>query len=223
MKDWKTLHTLSRYLDDFSTRYPAVGRGPLEQALALLIPAVSTGATLYLCGNGGSAADADHIVGELMKGFVLKRPYPREFRTALTAADPEKGPELAAVLQQGIRAFSLNAQVPLTSAFANDVNYEMTFAQQVAALGRPGDILWCLSTSGNSANVLYAAVAARARHMKIYSMTAASGGKLKSLSDFCFTAPAEETFKAQEYHLAAYHCLCLCLEEYMYGEENRND
>ena len=218
MNDWKSDKFINPILEDFETRYPLMGMDMVTPALDILIPAIEKGKVIYTCGNGGSAADADHIVGELMKGFVMKRLYGDDFRRKLETADPERGTILADSLEQGIPAICLNATGSLTSAFANDVNYEMAFAQQLAVLGKPGDILWCLSTSGNSANILYAAAAASARGMKVLSMTSASGGKLKGKSDYCMNVPETETHKAQEYHLPLYHCLCLCLEAYFFGE-----
>ncbi|MDC7240243.1 MAG: SIS domain-containing protein [Spirochaetales bacterium] len=218
MTNWKSDKYINPILEDFESRYPRMGRKMVEPALDILIPSVEAGAVIYTCGNGGSAADADHIVGELMKGFVMKRLYGDEFRKDLEAADPERGAILADSLEQGIPSICLNATGSLISAFANDVNYEMAFAQQLAVLGNPGDILWCLSTSGNSTNILYAATAARARGMKIISMTSESGGKLKGISDCCLNVPETETHKAQECHLPLYHCLCLCLEAYFFAE-----
>jgi len=218
LADWKSNRKISEILGEFSERYPAVDRSMVEDALDLLIPAVEGGGTLYLCGNGGSAADVDHIVGELMKGFVLKRLYGQDFASKLEAVNPEMGRDLAAGLEQGIRAYSLNSQIGLTTAFANDVNYEMAAAQQLAVLGTPKDVLWCLTTSGNSKNILFASVAAKAKGVKILAMTGATGGKVKAYADCCIAVPETETFKVQEYHLPVYHCLCLCLEYYFFGE-----
>jgi D-sedoheptulose 7-phosphate isomerase len=223
LKNWKAIKSINSLLDEFTKRYPAINLHFMKQALDILIPATAKGHRFYICGNGGSDADASHIVGELMKGFIKKRPYDKKFTKALIEADPNRGKELAEKLQQGIPAFSLNSHSALISAFANDVSYEMAFAQQLAALGKSGDVLWCLSTSGNSVNVLYAVVAAKAKGMKILSMTGESGGQVKKYSDCCITVPEKETFKVQEYHLPIYHCLCLCLEEYMFGELKDNE
>jgi D-sedoheptulose 7-phosphate isomerase len=217
VKDWRTRGKIPQHLADFEDRYPDLVKDFLDSALELLIQTVEGGHTLFVCGNGGSAADADHIVGELMKGFLLKRPYPKEVQKDFLIADSDLGKDLTENLQQGIPAISLVSPPGLNSAFANDVNYEMAFAQQVAVLGKPGDLLWGLSTSGNSANVLYAAVAAKSQGMKVLSMTGESGGKLKAYSQVCLAVPEKETFKIQELHLPLYHCLCICLEEYFFG------
>lgn len=162
--------------------------------------------TLLLCGNGGSAADADHWAGELLKGFASRRP--------LAAAERARLPEpLAAKLQSGIRAIPLCGFPALTSAFANDVDPDLTFAQLVHTLGRPGDVLIGLSTSGDSKNVLHAATAARARSMKVLGMTGQGGGALKGLSDIWIGVPARSTPAVQELHLPIYHGLSLMLEE----------
>lgn len=226
MKDliyWRELPGLGMLLDEFKNRYLNINLSQIESALDILIPAVLNGRVIYTAGNGGSDADAHHIVGELMKGFIKKRRYGKDFTAAATAVDPLIGKELVEKLQQGIPALSLSSQPALNSAFANDVDYNMSLAQVLASLGKAGDVLWCLSTSGMSQNILYAAVTAKAMGIKVLSMTGKDGGKLKEYSDCCITVPEEETYKVQEYHLPIYHCLCLCLEEYMFGEHAYNE
>jgi phosphoheptose isomerase len=169
--------------------------------------------TVLLCGNGGSASDAEHIAGELLKGFLLKRPVPPEMRAKMTeTAGETDGNYLADNLQGALPAISLVSQSAITTAFANDVAPDMAFAQQVYAYGRPGDVLIGLSTSGNSKNVLNAVKVAKTLGMKTIGMTAAGGGKLAALCDATVKAPAEETFLAQEYHLPIYHALCAMVE-----------
>jgi D-sedoheptulose 7-phosphate isomerase len=167
---------------------------------------------IMTCGNGGSAADAGHIVGELMKGFKLKRPLtPGECET-LKKAFPDKGDYLATHLQRGIPALSLSDQVAITSAFINDVAPDMVFAQQVFGYGKAEDVLVALSTSGNSRNVVNACRVANAFHIKTIGMTGESGGEMKDICDVTIRVPACETYRIQEYHLPVYHTLCSMLE-----------
>jgi D-sedoheptulose 7-phosphate isomerase len=162
---------------------------------------------VYLCGNGGSAADAEHIVGELMKSFAFKRSIP--------ASDWEEvGDEaISANLEGALRAVALTGHSSLSTAFANDVNPGMVFAQQVYGYGRKGDVLWALSTSGNSENVLHALTVARGRGLKCIGMTGQEGGAMRELCDVCICVPEIETFKVQELHLPVYHALCRMLEK----------
>jgi D-sedoheptulose 7-phosphate isomerase len=173
---------------------------------------------VLICGNGGSAADSEHIVGELMKGFKLKRPIPQTARAALARLFPEKGADLADHLQGALPAISLTGHPALSSAFANDVRADMVYAQQVYGYGRPGDMLIALSTSGNSTNILNAAKIAKAFGMAVLGMTGQGGGKLSELSDVCIRVPAEETYRVQELKLPVYHALCAMLEEEFFGE-----
>ncbi len=178
----------------------------IAQAFALLGGCFAGGGKLLLCGNGGSAADAEHWSGELLKGFKSLRPLPEPERRGLP-------PALAARLQGGLPALPLTSFIALSTAFANDVEPRLVFAQLVWALGKPGDILAAISTSGNAANVCDAAVAARARGLRVLGLTGESGGKLAPLCDVCVRGPATETFRVQEFHLPIYHCLSLMLEE----------
>jgi len=164
------------------------------------------GGKLLLCGNGGSAADCDHITGELMKGFLLKRPVPDTF-----AAHPALDGE-GRLLQGALPAISLVGQTALSTAFANDVDPEMIYAQQVYGLGNAGDVLLGISTSGNAGNVCRALRVARALGMKTIGLTGESGGKMHPHCDICLCVPAAETYRVQELHLPAYHTLCAMLE-----------
>ncbi|RXK56253.1 SIS domain-containing protein [Oleiharenicola lentus] len=185
--------------------------GPdIAEAFELLRDCYRAGGKVLLCGNGGSAADADHWSGELLKGFCKKRPLTKPLRGKLR-------PAIANKLQGALPAIPLTSFPAASTAFGNDVEPVLAYAQLISALGRPGDVLVGLSTSGNATNVCAAAEVARAKKMKILALTAAHGGKLKKLSDVCLRAPTSETYLAQEYHLSIYHCLSLMLEEEFFG------
>ncbi|MET0384489.1 MAG: SIS domain-containing protein [Polyangiales bacterium] len=210
-------------LDDVLVRLPQlVGlRAELYAALAVLERCARAGHTVLLCGNGGSAADADHIAAELMKSFVYRRPLPAETQAALRAQFPAAAAELIGALETPIPAIALGGQVATLTAFSNDVDYRYAFAQQVFGLGRPGDVLLAISTSGNSPNVLHAAQVARVRGLSVIGLTGASGGRLRELSDVALCAPAEQTHLIQELHLPLYHALCLALEERLFSDHGR--
>jgi len=171
------------------------------------------GGKLLTCGNGGSAADAEHIVGELMKGYLLKRPIPEEMRLKLASISQQDGDYLANQLQDALPAISLVSQTSLLSAIANDTAADMVYAQQVYAYGREGDVLIGLSTSGNSRNVIYAMQVARAMGLHTIGLTGPTGGVLKPLCDICICVPGESTPVIQERHLPIFHVLCAMLEE----------
>ncbi len=194
------------HLNRLTERYPALTprRGEIEEAYRLLKQAYEGGGKLLVCGNGGSAADAEHIVGELMKGFCLPRP--------LGEAECESLGKLAEKLQGALPAIALTGQTALSTAFANDVDPEMVFAQQVYGYGKPGDVLLCISTSGNAQNVLNAARVAGCKGMRVIGLTGKDGGRLKAFCDVCIIAPGASTAEIQEYHLPVYHTLCAMLE-----------
>lgn len=201
-------------------RYPV-----LEECENDIIKAYSTIESAYLlngklliAGNGGSAADAEHIVGELMKGFKLKRNLSKKLTSNLIKIDPTLGAMLANNLQGALPAIALCGHVALTTAFINDCDPILTFAQQVNGLGSVGDVFLGISTSGNSKNVVYAAVVAKAKGMKVIGLTGASESKLSEIADVCIRVPEIETYKIQELHLPVYHCLCLMLEERFFKE-----
>jgi D-sedoheptulose 7-phosphate isomerase len=200
-------------------RYPALK--PCEQditrALTLLCDAFSRGNKLLVCGNGGSAADAEHIVGELMKGFRNPRPLPAGEKAKLAEVGGDDGARLADRLQSPLPALSLVSSVSLATAFANDVAPEMVFAQQVYGLGVPGDVLLAISTSGTSTNVAYAVIAAKARGLQTIGLSGGSGGRLKNLCEVCIVAPSSVTHEIQEYHVPVYHCLCAAVEQHFFG------
>jgi len=195
--------------------YPGldVCRADIEAAFNVLRDCYRRGGKVLTCGNGGSASDAEHIVGELMKGYLLKRPVPEEMRTKLTDTSPEDGDYLANHLQGGLPAFSLVSQTSLLSAIANDTAADMVYAQQVYGYGREGDVLIGISTSGNSANVIRAMQVARTLGLHIIGLTGRTGGKLKPLCDVCIRVPANDTTLIQERHLPIFHVLCAMLEE----------
>ncbi len=208
------------HLNHLIDRYPKliVCREDIEEAYEMLEAAYSNGRKLLVCGNGGSASDSEHIVGELMKEFKLKRKVYADQAAALKEIDPELGQVLADNLQGALPAISLTGHSSLQTAFMNDAVPELVFAQQVNGYGKPGDVFLGISTSGNSKNVLYAAVNAKAKGLKVVGLTGAKENKLMKYADVCIRVPETETYKIQELHLPVYHCLCLMLEEKFFGE-----
>ena len=192
-------------------RYPQLTTcaSEIARAFDVLLACYRDGGKVLTCGNGGSAADAEHIVGELLKKF-------RKHRAVDAAVAAKLPPELTAKLEGALPAVSLVSMSGLLTAFANDVAGETAFAQQVLGLGRPGDVLVALSTSGNSANCVDAALVARAKGMKVVAMTGAGGGRLGELADAAVKVPETETFKIQELHLPVYHALCAAVEEALF-------
>lgn len=206
---------LQRLLGDNPALTPL--RSGLLDAYALLQGAFEAGGKLLLCGNGGSAADADHIVGELMKGFLKRRPLTAEER-ALLDDTPDMPAGFADRLQGALPALSLNTHGALLSAYANDVDASMVYAQQVWALGQGGDALLALSTSGNSRNVVNAVHAARAKGLRTLAITGEKESALSALCDVTLRLPSTETYRVQEYTLPVYHALCALLEDAFFAE-----
>lgn len=206
-------------LNDLLSRYPLlkVCEERIEKSFLLLKQSYTDGGKLLICGNGGSAADAEHIVGELMKGFKSPRLLDEASQQKLKDIDKEEGSLLAENLQGALPAIALDGHPALTTAYINDCNPLLCFAQQVNGYGREGDVLIGISTSGNSQNVIYAAVTAKAKGMKVVGLTGAKDSKLSELADVCIQVPETETYKIQELHLPVYHCLCLMLEEEFFG------
>lgn len=196
------------------SRYPALAacREEILSAFETLKTAYETGGKLLVCGNGGSASDSEHIVGELMKCFRKKRPLPEELSVSLSALG-EEGKALAGKLEGALPAISLCGHPALSSAFLNDTEPTMTFAQQVLGYGRKGDVLLTISTSGNSKNCVYAAYTAKARGLSVLALTGKKESKLSALADITVRVPETETFRIQELHLPVYHTLCAMLEE----------
>ncbi len=209
-----------KHIDELMARYPALVpcNADIFAAAEALIACFQRGNKLLVCGNGGSAADAQHIVGELMKGFVLPRKLDGALASKLQAAcPPEAADTLIRHLQCALPAISLVGETALTTAYANDAKPELCFAQQVLGYGCPGDLLLCISTSGHSANVLYAAQVAHAKGLTVIGLTGGDGGKLAEVADICMVVPARETYQVQEYHLPVYHVLCMAVEEEFFG------
>ena len=188
----------------------------LREAIKLLIDCFVGGGKLLVCGNGGSCADASHIVGELVKAFKLPRPLADEENAALKAQGPD-GESLCAKLQGGLSAIDLGAQTALITAMINDVGGDYIFAQQVMSYGRPGDVLLGISTSGNSKDILYAAAIARVKGMKLIGMTGKNGGKMKANFDVTLCADSSVTEDIQDMHSSIYHALCAGLECHFWG------
>ena len=206
---------LMRHIDLLAERYPSLEstRNDIVAAYLLLEESYKNGGKLLVAGNGGSAADAEHIVGELMKGFKLPRKPEADFAEKLVEENQELGSVLAENLQGALPAIALDGHPALSTAYMNDCEPLLCFAQQVNGYGKSGDVFLGISTSGNSKNVLYAATTAHAKGMKVIGLTGAKDSKLKDMSDVCIKAPQTETYMIQELHLPIYHCLCLMLED----------
>lgn len=210
-----------KILTNLIERYPALSvcERDIDAAAATLLTCFGQGGQLLVCGNGGSASDSEHIVGELMKTFMLNRPLDSAMCEKLHTAYPEHAEKMIANLQRAVPAISLVSETALMTAYTNDNSAEMAFAQQVLSYGRPGDVLLAITTSGNSSNVLQAARIARVVGVKVLGLTGESGGQIKSLSDICICAPSSITYQIQEFHLPVYHCLCACVENELFGSD----
>lgn len=209
--------TTLEILDTLVARYPQLEqcRGQIEKAFLLLKDCFECGGRLFVCGNGGSAADCEHIVGELLKSFKKRRKIDSAVYDKLATYGSD-GLYLRDKLEGALPAYSLVSQSSIISAFANDKSWDATFAQQLYGLGNDGDCLIAISTSGNSVNCVYAAMVAKAKGINVVSLTGVGGGKLQPLSDCTITVPATETYAVQELHLPVYHCLCAMLEEELF-------
>lgn len=207
---------MNKQLEFLIERYPALSvcKDDIEKTYEILEECFATGHKLLIAGNGGSCSDGEHIAGELMKGFKLQRKCSEEFAERLKSIDAERGAELAEKLQGGLPTIALDNHQALNTAYINDVANGglLTYAQQVYGYGKAGDVLLGISTSGNSKNVTYATVVARASGMKVIGLTGAKGGNLANVADVTIKVPATETYMIQELHLPVYHCLCLMLE-----------
>ena len=213
---------MNTLLHDLVRRYPSLDAcaETMQTAFDLLAETFENGGKLLLCGNGGSAADCDHIAGELMKSFLRPRPILGAHRDGLCQMGPE-GQKLSNVLQGGFPCVALTGHIALNLAIANDVAADVVFAQQVYVLGKPGDVLWGLSTSGNSANVVNAFRVARVLGMRTIAFTGQTGGKLATLADVIVRVPSAITPEVQELHLPVYHALCAALEAHFFGPQTR--
>ena len=212
---------LMKHFDLLVERYPSLesAKEDIIAAYEVLEESYKNGGKLLVAGNGGSAADAEHIVGELMKGFKLPRRPKTDFAEKLMAENQELGAVLAENLQGALPAIALDGHPALSTAYMNDCEPLLCFAQQVNGYGKAGDVFLGISTSGNSKNVLYAATTAHAKGMKVIGLTGAKDSKLKDMSDVCIKAPQTETYMIQELHLPIYHCLCLMLEDKFFDND----
>ena len=215
--DTKCPQTGDECLETFFNRYPDMlaCERDVRDARELLLDAFRAGRKLMVCGNGGSAADSEHTVGELMKSFRFKRPVSADFNAAYQEAN---GCDAPAWLEGALPAISLVSQTALSTAFGNDEAAVGVFAQQVYGYGEPGDVLLAISTSGNSANVVEAAKVARAKGARVIGLTGSKESKLSALADVCIRVPRDEVFQVQELHLPVYHVLCAAVEADVFGE-----
>lgn len=211
---------LEKHIDLLIERYPVleVCKEDIISGYKLLEDCYSKGGKLLIAGNGGSAADAEHIAGELMKRFKTPRPISNELKEKLVKVDPVRGENLSKNLERPLMAIPLVAHEALTTAYINDVDGLGVFAQQLYGYGKEGDVFLGISTSGNSKNVMNATVVARALGLKVLGLTGKLGGELNEVSNICVKVPETETYMIQELHLPIYHCWCLMLEDYFFGE-----
>lgn len=207
------------HLERLIENYPALGvcRAEIKGAFEILKDTYDRQGMLLVCGNGGSGADSEHIVGELMKEFAIKRPLSQAEQEKLKALSPENGQLLGNHLQGALPAITLTSNIALSTAFSNDAVPDMVFAQQVYGYGNEKNTLLGISTSGNSQNVIYALEIAKVKGMNRIGMTGESGGRMKGLCDVCICVPALSTPDIQELHLPVYHTLCRMIEEAYFG------
>ena len=213
---------LEKHIDLLITRYPVLEavKEDIIKAYLLIEECYENDGKLLIAGNGGSAADCEHIAGELMKRFKTPRNIDPAFAEKLRSIDPVRGENLAKNLERSLMAIPLVAHEALTTAYINDVDGLGVFAQQLFGFGRPGDVFLGISTSGNSENVMSATVVARAAGIKVIGLTGAKGGELAKVADVCVKAPSDETYMIQELHLPIYHCWCLMLEDRFFANND---
>lgn len=209
----------SSILDDLISRYNSLSsvKNEIFKAFEITKDSFKNGGTLFLCGNGGSAADAEHMAGELLKEFKIKRGLDKDFTEKLSAKFGNEGLEIGNKLQKGLPTISLTSHLAFSTAFLNDVDPSLVFAQQLYVLGKKDDVLIAFSTSGNSKNVVKSIQIAAAKGIKSIVLTGIGGGKCAEIADCTIKVPEKETYKIQELHLPIYHALCLMLEEEFYG------
>ena len=214
----KRISELYVRIEPLLTRYPILeqAKDDIIKGYLVLQELYQNGGKLLIAGNGGSAADAEHIAGELMKRFQKPRPVSKGFAEKLIQIDPQRGVSLSKNLECSLMAIPLVAHEALTTAYINDVDGLGVFAQQLFGYGKFGDVFLAISTSGNSQNVLNAVVVAKALGMKVIGLTGKDGGELAQLADVAVKAPETETYKIQELHLPIYHWWCMVLEEYFF-------
>jgi D-sedoheptulose 7-phosphate isomerase len=206
------------YIQQLIQRYPAleIVKSDISAAFDIIANSYANGGKLLIAGNGGSASDAEHIAGELMKTFAKKRNLPDSFISDIKKVDAEIADYLIPRMQPGLPTIALSGHASLNTACINDIDGNITFAQQVYGYGKETDVLLAISTSGNSKNVLYAAAVAKAKNLKIIALSGGSGGALKKIADVSIIVPETETYKVQELHLPVYHCLCQMLENHFF-------
>lgn len=209
-----------KYIDELVERYPALSvcRKDIEKARDTLIKSFEKGGKLLIAGNGGSCADSDHISGELLKSFVKKRIPEKSLIDSIKKIDEETGAYLSDKLQGSLPVIALTNNTALMTASLNDVDGNVMFAQQVNGYGKPEDVFLGISTSGNSKDIIYPTVVAKAKGLTTIALTGKTGGRLKDLADIVIIVPENETFKIQELHLPVYHALCLEVEEHFWKE-----
>lgn len=207
------------YIDDLINRYPTLisCRDDVNKAFEAIKKIYEENGKLLVCGNGGSASDSEHIIGELMKEFKIKRPISKEKKPRFINAIGKDGEFLYNNLQESLPAITLTSNIALSTAYANDARGDLVFAQQVYGYGDEKSALLGISTSGMASNVVYAVKTAKFHGMKTIGMTGCDGGRLKDLCDICICVPEKETYKVQELHLPIYHTICLMLENHFYG------
>ena len=215
---------LEKHIDLLMRRYPMLEdiHNDIVNGYLMLEECYATGHKLLIAGNGGSGADSEHIAGELMKRFKISRPVSSEFGRKLKEVDALRGAKMAEELENALMAIPLVAHEALSTAYINDVDGLGVFAQQLYGYGKEGDVFLGISTSGNSRNIMYATVVARAMGIKILGLTGATGGELAQVSDVAVRVPETETYMIQELHLPVYHCWCMMLEDKFFGEERQD-
>lgn len=206
-------------ISELYLRYPELQgqKGIIFKAYALMLEAALNGGTIFICGNGGSAADAEHMAGELLKSFLIRRMADQAFKKKLSEKFGNEGAEIAGKIHPGVKAITLTGQTAFSTAYVNDVDAETVFAQQIYVMGGLEDLLVAFSTSGNSKNIVKAIMVASGIGMKTLVFTGKNGGEAAKIADCCIKVPETETYKIQEYHLPVYHALCAMLEEELYG------
>jgi len=206
------------HINELIQRYPQLetAKDNINAAFELIKESYKKGGKLLIAGNGGSASDAEHIAGELMKTFAKKRTLPDYFISEIKKVDSDISEYLLPKMQPGLPAIALSGHASLNTACINDIDGNITFAQQVYGYGKEEDVLLGISTSGNSKNVLYACAVAKAKKLKIIGLTGEGGGRLKQFADICICVPETETYKIQELHLPVYHIICMMLEDYFF-------
>ena len=206
--------TVKKHLEELVERYPSLKacKKDIEKAYLLLEKAYDNDKKLLIAGNGGSAADSEHMAGELMKRFKINRPIDKKFADKLKAVDKTRASRLVKNLEKPLRAVPLTSHISITTAYMNDADASGVFAQQMLGFGDKGDVFLAISTSGNSETIISACVVATALGIKIIGLTGENKCELDKFSDVCIKVPEKETYKIQELHLPVYHCLCLMLE-----------